>query len=45
MQKTQKEKEQFHEKLGDCLDSAKDDNIIILGDLNARVGKDTESEK
>lgn len=30
------EKEQFYEKLGECLDSAKDDHIIVLGDLSGR---------
>ena len=40
MQRTQEEKEQFYEKLGDCLDMAKNDNTIILGYFNARVGKD-----
>ena len=40
MQRTHEEKEQFYEKLGDCLDMAKNDNTIILGDFNARVGKD-----
>ena len=40
MQRTQEEKEQFYEKLGDCQDMAKNDNTIILGDFNASVGKD-----
>ena len=43
MQRSQEEKEEFYEKLGDCLDIAKNDNTIILGDLNARVGKDWKS--
>ena len=36
MQRTPEEKEQFHEKLGNCITAAKDDNIIVLGDLSAR---------
>ena len=40
MQRSQEEKEEFYEKLGDRLDTAKYDNTIILGDLNARLGKD-----
>lgn len=40
MQRTQKEKERFYENLGECVDDAKNDSIIILGDFNARVGKD-----
>ena len=40
MQRTQEEKERFYENLGECVDDAKNDSIIILGDLNARVGKD-----
>ena len=43
MQRTQEEKEIFYDQLGDCLDNAKNDSIIILGDLNARVGKDWSS--
>ena len=43
MQLTQEEKEQFYEKLGDCLDMTKNDTTIILGDSNARVGKDWKS--
>ena len=43
MQRTQEEKDEFYEKLGDCLDMAKHDNTIILGDLNDRVGKDWKS--
>ena len=39
MQHTQEEKEQFYEKLGDCLDTAKNDNTIVLGDFNTRIGK------
>ena len=39
MQRSQEEKEQFYEKLRDCIDNEKEDNIIIIGDLNARVGK------
>ena len=40
MQITQEEKESFYEKLGSCIAAAKGDFVIILGDLNARVGKD-----
>ena len=40
MQRAQEEKERFYENLGECVDDAKNDGIIILGDLNARVGKD-----
>ena len=40
MQRTQKEKENFCEKLGSSVAAAKDDFVIILCDLNARVGKD-----
>ena len=40
MQRTQEDKENFHEKLGSCVAAAKDNFVIILGDLNARVGKD-----
>ena len=40
MQRTQEEKENFYEKLGSFVAAAKDDFVIILGDLNARVGKD-----
>ena len=43
MQRTQEEKEQFYEQLGDCLDDARNDKIIVLGDLNARVGNDWSS--
>ena len=43
MQRTQEEKEQFYEQLGDVLDDARNDSIIVLGDLNARVGKDWTS--
>ena len=39
MQHSQDEKEEFYEKLGDCLDMATDDNIKISGDLDACVGK------
>ena len=40
IQRTQEEKENFYEKLGNCVAATKDDFVIILGDLNARVGKD-----
>ena len=40
MKRTQEEKESFYEKLGSCVAAAKDDFVIILGDLSARVGKD-----
>lgn len=43
MQRSQEEKEQFYEQLGDCLDDARNDKIIVLGDLNARVGRDWSS--
>ena len=43
MQRTQEEKEQFYEQLGDCLEDARNDRIVVLGDLNARVGKDWSS--
>ena len=43
MQRTPEEKEQFHEKLGNCITAARDDNIIVLGDLNACVGTDWKS--
>lgn len=43
MQRLQEEKERFYDTLADCLDKAKDDNIIILGNLNARVGNDWSS--
>ena len=45
MQRTQEEKENFYEKLGNCVAAAKDDFVIILGDLNARVGKDWKAGK
>lgn len=40
IQRTQEEKEQFYEQLGGVLDNAGNDSVIVLGDLNARVGKD-----
>ena len=43
MQRSQEEKEQFYEKLGSCTSAAEMDTIIILGDFNARVGKDWKS--
>ena len=43
MQRTQEEKEQFYEQLGDCLEGARNDRIVVFGDLNARVGKDWSS--
>ena len=43
MQRSQEEKEEFYEKLGDCPDIAKNDKTIILGDLNACFGKDWKS--
>ena len=39
MQRTQEEKERFYENLGECAGDAKNGSIIILGNLNARVGK------
>ena len=44
MQRTTVEKESFYEKLSDCIDKAKGDSIIVLGDFNARVGKDWQLE-
>ena len=43
MQRTREEKEQFYEQLGDCLEDARNDRLVVLGDLNARVGKDWSS--
>ena len=43
-QRSQEEKEQFYEKLGSCTPATKKDTIIILGDFNARVGKDWKSQ-
>ena len=43
MQRSQDEKEKFYEKLGSCTPAAEKDAIIILGDSNARVGKDWKS--
>ena len=43
MQRPELEKEQFYEQLGECITSAKGDAVIVLGDFNARVGKDWES--
>ena len=43
MQRSSVEKESFYERLGDCIEEAKGDSIIILGDFNARTGKDWES--
>ena len=40
MQRTQEEKEQFYDRLGECIEIARNDKIVVLGDLNARVGKD-----
>jgi len=40
MQRSDQEKEAFYENLGVVLDRAKHDKIIILGDLNVRVGID-----
>lgn len=40
MQRNQEEKECFYELLGDCINKAGDDRIVILGDFNARVGRD-----
>ena len=43
MQRSEVEKEMFYEQLGDCITKAKGDSIIVLGDFNARVGKDWQS--
>ena len=43
MQQPEFEKEKFYEQLGECIINAKGDAIIVLGDFNARVGKDWES--
>ena len=40
MQRTQEEKDQFYKQLEDVLDNARNDSVIVLGDLNAHVGKD-----
>lgn len=40
MQRTPEKKEQFYEKLGSGITATKDDYMIVLADLNARVGKD-----
>lgn len=33
----------FYAKLSECIVNAKGDNLIVLGDFNARVGKDGQS--
>ena len=43
MQRSQEEKEQFYEQLGNFLDDARNSKIIVLGDLNACVGLDRSS--
>ena len=43
MKRSQEEKEQFFERLGECIDKFKGDEIIILGDLNARVGSEWQT--
>ena len=43
MQRPQEEKEQFYEMLGNCVPAAEIDSVIILGDLNARVGSNWKS--
>ena len=43
MQRSPVEKESFYEKLGECIVKAKGDSMIVLGDFNARVGKDWQS--
>ena len=40
MQRTQEEKEQFYEQLSNTINMNKEDYLIILGDVNARVGSD-----
>ena len=42
MQRTDNEKEHFYESLNQVVNSNKSDKLIILGDLNARVGSDWE---
>ena len=39
MQRTQEEKDQFYKQLGDVLDNARNDSVIVLGDLNTHVRK------
>lgn len=43
MQRSPVEKESFYELLSECILKAKGDSIIVLGDFNARVGKDWQS--
>ena len=39
MQRSQEEKEQFYEQLGECVENVRNDRIVVLRDLNARVGE------
>ena len=43
MQGSSEEKEDFYGKLGTCLSAVVNDPLIIMGDFNARVGKDWTS--
>lgn len=43
MQCTLEEKQCFFDKLGSCTSAAEKDLVIIIGDFNARVGKDFKS--
>ena len=43
MQRSSEEKEDFYGKLGTCISAVANDSLIIMGDFNARVGKDWTS--